>query len=83
MGHGDELAIVDAPAAVMTPAEGRPPIIEEFQAILDAAEGRAITIEDVERHAFYQRAAASFAIVQSGELRWWGNILIRKDAIKP
>ena len=74
---------VDAPAAVMTPAEGRPPIVGEFQAILDAAEGRAITIEDVERHAFYQRAAGCFAIVQSGELRWWGNILIRKDAIKP
>ncbi len=73
---------VEAPAAVMTPPEGRPPIISEFQSILDAAEARPIMIEDVERHAFYRRAADSFAILQSGELRWWGNILIRKDAIK-
>lgn len=121
MGHGDELAIVDAnfpaaaharrlihagglpspavlqavltllpldafvaaPAAVMTPPEGRPPVIAEFQALLDAAEERAVPIEDVERHDFYRRAAASFAVVLTGEPRWWGNILLRKGAIKP
>ncbi len=76
-------SFVDAPAAVMTPPEGRPAIINEFQALLDAAEGQAIVIEDLERHAFYKRAAASFAIVHTGETRWWGNILLRKGAIKP
>ena len=121
MGHGDELAIVDAnfpaatnarrlvqagghpsprvleavltllpldgfvaaPAAIMTLPEGRPPIADEFQRVLDAAEGRAVAIEDVERFAFYQRTAEAFAVVATGETRWWGNILLRKGAIKP
>ena len=121
MGHGDELAIVDAnfpgaanarrlvyaaglasplvleailtllpldasvtsPAAIMTPREGRPPIAAEFQRLLDAAEGGAVAIEDVERFAFYERTAAAFAVVATGETRWWGNILLRKGAIKP
>lgn len=121
MGHGDELAIVDAnfpaaanarrlvyaagltsplvleailtllpldtfvisPAAIMTPPEGRPPIATEFQHLLDMAEGSAVAIEDVERFAFYERTAAAFAVVATGETRWWGNILLRKGAIKP
>ena len=121
MGHGDELAIVDAnfaaasharrlvhaggsgspamlqailtvlpldsfvecPAAVMTPHEGRPPIIAEFQALLDAAEGHAVGIEDVERFHFYQRAGQAYAVVATGEKRWWGNILLRKGAFTP
>ena len=87
MGHGDEIAIVDAnfpaasharrlvqaggstapqvleavltllpldsfvacPAAVMTPQEGRPPIIGEFQVLLDAAESTSVGIEDVDQ----------------------------------
>jgi len=121
MGHGDELAIVDAnfpaganarrlvhasglsspavleavltllpldqfvasPAAIMTPPEGRPPIATEFQHLLNAAEGDAVVIEDVERFAFYARTAAAFAVVATGETRWWGNILLRKGAIEP
>ena len=121
MGHGDEIAIVDAnfpaasharrlvhaggltspavlaavlsvlpldsfvacPAAVMTPPEGRPPIIGEFQALLDVAEGKPVEIEDVERFHFYQRTAAAYAVVATGEARWWGNILLRKGAFKP
>ncbi len=119
MGHGDELAIVDAnfpattnarllihagglaspavaravlsllpldqfvsaPASVMTPPEGRPPIIGEFQAALDAAAGHAVTIEDLDRFVFYRRAAESFAIILTGETRRWGNLLLRKGVI--
>lgn len=121
MGHGDELAIVDAnfpaganarrlvhasglssptvleavltllpldqfvasPAAIMTPPEGRPPIAAEFQHLLNAAAGDPVVIEDVERFAFYARTAAAFAVVATGETRWWGNILLRKGAIEP
>jgi L-fucose mutarotase len=74
---------VAAPAAVMTPAEGRPPIISEFQALLDAAEGHAIVIEDVERYDFYTRTAGAYAVIATGEPRWWGNILLRKGAFRP
>ncbi len=76
-------SFVAHPTAVMTPAEGRPPIIGEFQILLDAAEGQAVAIEDVERHDFYRRAASAYAIIATGEPRWWGNILLRKGAFRP
>jgi len=37
----------------------------------------------IERHAFYNAAAACFAIVQTGERRFYGNILLRKGVIPP
>ena len=37
----------------------------------------------LERHAFYAAAAAAFAIVQTGERRFYGNILITKGVIPP
>ncbi len=74
---------VACPAAVMTPHEGRPPIISEFQALLNTAEGRTIEIEDVERFHFYHRTAQAFAVIATGEPRWWGNILLRKGAFQP
>jgi L-fucose mutarotase len=74
---------VTCPAAVMTPPEGRPPIIGEFQILLDAAEGRSIEIEDVARADFYRRAATAYAVIATGEPRWWGNILLRKGAFRP
>jgi L-fucose mutarotase len=37
----------------------------------------------IERHAFYRAAAACFAIVQTGERRFYGNILLRKGVIPP
>ena len=121
MGHGDELAIVDAnfpamtnarrlvqagglpapqvleavltllplddfvscPAAIMTPSQGRPPIAEAFQQVLDAAHDHPVAIEDIERFVFYQRAAAAFAVVATGETRLYGCILVRKGIIRP
>jgi L-fucose mutarotase len=32
----------------------------------------------LERHAFYQRAKGAFAIVMTGELRKYGNLLLKK-----
>jgi len=37
----------------------------------------------IERHAFYRAAATCFAIVQTGERRFYGNILLRKGVIPP
>jgi L-fucose mutarotase len=37
----------------------------------------------VERHAFYRAAAAAFAVVHTGEPRFYGNILLRKGVIPP
>jgi L-fucose mutarotase len=37
----------------------------------------------IARHEFYRAAAAAFAIVHTGERRFYGNILLRKGVIPP
>jgi L-fucose mutarotase len=124
MGHGDELAIVDAnfpaescarrllrvpgvesprllaailsllpldrfvaePAvtmAVVGDPTAEPEVCQEFRAVLARAEGRAVPLGRLERHAFYERTRQAFAVVQTGERRFYGNILIKKGVIPP
>ncbi|MFI4974118.1 MAG: RbsD/FucU family protein [Caulobacterales bacterium] len=123
MGHGDEIAIVDAnfPAtanarrlvradgvtatdmvraiaallplddfedlaafrmAVVGAPDEVPPVILAFADIL-RKEGYDRPIGAIERFAFYQRAAASYAIVATGERRYWGNLILKKGALPP
>lgn len=123
MGHGDEIAIVDA----NYPAEGAgPPVVrldgqtatETLDAVLTLmpldtfVEEQAIGMEVVgnprkreqthkdfdkiikrhepgmkltllERFAFYDRVGDAFAIVQTGERRLYGNVLLKKGIITP
>ncbi|MDB5886574.1 MAG: RbsD or FucU transport [Polaromonas sp.] len=124
MGHGDDLAIVDAnfPAAALAGKGGArlvqlaganaaqvlqavlqllplddfvpetawtmqavgdagavPGPVAEFAAALQAA-GEA-PASALERFAFYQRAQSAFVIVQTGEQRKYGNIVLRKGVI--
>jgi L-fucose mutarotase len=123
MGHGDEIAVVDAnfpaarhaqrliridgvpatrllaavlsvlplddfvaaPLATMAVVGGgdTPPVVAEFIAIARAAHGAELRSEALEREAFYVRARAAFAIVQSGETRLYGNVLLRKGVLRP
>lgn len=58
-------------------------IYGDFQSTLDAGnEGKSVSIEYVERHAFYERAKKCFAIVQTGERRQYGNIIIKKGVLR-
>ncbi|MFI4933334.1 MAG: RbsD/FucU family protein [Caulobacterales bacterium] len=123
MGHGDDIAIVDAnfPAeanaqrliradgvsatdmvravvsllplddfvetaafrmGVVGAPDEVPPVIGEFAAILKAA-GYERPIGVVERFAFYEQAAQSYAIVATGERRYWGNLILKKGALPP
>jgi L-fucose mutarotase len=123
MGHGDEIAIVDA----NYPAEGAGPEVirldgvsatDALEAILSLlpldtfVEDQAIGMEVVdnprrreqthkdfdrivkkhepemklallERFAFYDRVRDAFAIVQTGERRLYGNIILKKGIIRP
>lgn len=128
MGHGDDLALVDAnhPAetvashttsrtlirlpglgvddvleAVLTlfPLDdftpdpvrfmqvvGRPEETPEAVAAMEAVARRAGyggAFHRLERFAFYGAARAAFGVVQCGESRLYGNVLIRMGAIKP
>jgi|TARA_B110000503_G_C6859057_1_gene294041 L-fucose mutarotase len=124
MGHGDELAIVDAnfpaqslaqrclrldgvsatealsailtllpldsfdpmPALTMEvvgDAAQIPPVVVEFQAIIDRVADHPARLGALERFAFYQRARSAYAIVQTGEFRLYGNIILKKGIIQP
>lgn len=68
------MAVVGDPAAVPEP-------VREFQALVDAAAGRSVALEALERFAFYERARAAFAVVVTGERRPYGNILLVKGVV--
>ncbi|MEP7208235.1 MAG: RbsD/FucU domain-containing protein [Casimicrobiaceae bacterium] len=122
MGHGDELAIVDAnfpavtvgrrvieargsgsgqlleavltvfpvdaalvPAILTMAMRGAPGAVPEpvaeFGAILRAQGIGDAAVGSLERHAFYARARDAFAVVRTGELRPYGNILLVKGVV--
>lgn len=58
-----------------------PPAVQDFDAVLRRHGGAPSA--GLERFAFYQRAAAAFAIVATGELRVYGNILLKKGVVRP
>ena len=60
-----------------------PAVQAEVQAEVDAAEGRERTMVGVERFAFYAQAKQAFAVIQTGERRFYGCFLFRKGVIPP
>ena len=60
-----------------------PPVQAEVQKAIDAAEGRARPMLAVERFAFYDLARQSFAVIQTGERRFYGCFVLRKGVIPP
>ena len=60
-----------------------PPVQAEVQAMIDAAEGRARPMISIERYAFYDLARGSYAVIQTGERRFYGCFMFRKGVISP
>lgn len=60
-----------------------PEIIAEFQRIIDDRADMPAKIVSLERFAFYERAKQAYAIVQTGETRLYGNIILKKGVIPP
>jgi len=122
MGHGDEIAIVDAnfptatfsrrvvqlvgasasealdailsvfpldtsvvPAAftmeVIDDPEAVPEPVREFATVFTRHELAEAEIGRLVRNAFYERARNAFAVVRTGELRPYGNILLVKGVV--
>ena len=122
MGHGDEIAIVDAnfPAASLGPQvielrgasshevldavltlfpldtrvvpavhtmevvddpSAVPEPVMDFAAVFTQHRLADCEIGTLERHAFYDRAKRAFAIVRTGEMRPYGNILLAKGVV--
>lgn len=60
-----------------------PPVQLEVQAEIDRAEGRVRTMVGIERFAFYDVARSAYAVIQTGERRFWGCFMFRKGVIPP
>ena len=61
---------------------GMEPVMTEIQDILHRFEPNVHIIE-LDRPSFYARARHAFAIVQTGETRLYGNVILRKGVIRP
>ncbi|OYW52861.1 MAG: ribose ABC transporter [Rhodobacterales bacterium 17-64-5] len=60
-----------------------PPVQAEVQAEIDRAEGRPRPMVGVERFAFYDLARQAYAVIQTGERRFYGCFMFRKGVIPP
>ena len=60
-----------------------PDVQQEVQAEIDAAEGKPWPMVGIERYAFYERAKKAYAVIQTGDGRFYGCIALRKGVIPP
>ncbi len=77
-------SFVAEPALVMEvvgDAAAIPPVVEAFGRIVEATADNPAPLGRLERFAFYERARGAFAIVQTGESRLYGNIILKKGVI--
>ncbi len=70
------MEVVDAPAEI-------PAVQAEAQAAIDAAEGKPRPMISIERFAFYGMARDAYAVIQTGERRFYGCFMLRKGVIPP
>jgi L-fucose mutarotase len=67
---------------VVGDAGAKPPVVAEYERIV-AKHDPSVKVSSLERFAFYRRANAGYAMVQTGEERLYGNIILKKGVIRP
>ena len=60
-----------------------PAVQAEVQAQINRAEGRPRPMIGIERFAFYDEARKAYAVIQTGERRFYGCFIFRKGVIPP
>lgn len=68
------MEVVDEPDTIL-------PVMQEVQAEVSAAGGP--TLISIERFAFYDRAKQAYAVIQTGERRFYGCFGLRKGVVPP
>lgn len=79
-----ELDSYAQPLFMMAPVDGDqldPSVERRYRAALFPGAGPAI--ERLDRFAFYARAKAAFAVVMTGEVAKYGNIILKKGVTPP
>ena len=59
------------------------PCQAEVQTEIDAAEGKSWPMGTIERFAFYEVAKKAYAVIQTGERRFYGCFIFKKGVIPP
>ncbi len=70
------MEVVDAPDEV-------PQVQQEVQEAINHAEGAERKMVSIERFAFYDMAREAYAVIQTGERRFYGCFMLRKGVIPP
>ena len=60
-----------------------PPVQAEVQSVIDATQGAPRPMISIERFEFYDLAKQAFAVVQTGERRFYGCFMLRKGVVAP
>lgn len=77
---------VDSPCArieVVDDPDAEPEVCRAFQEVIDEAAGGRCKLTKIERFAFYERARDAFAVVQCGEHRLYGCVLLKMGVVRP
>ena len=69
------MEVVGEPATIL-------PVMEEVQTEVSAAGGPA-QMMTIERYTFYERSKQAYAVIQTGERRFYGCFALRKGVIAP
>ena len=86
------LSVMPLDSFVDTPAErmevvGKPkeiPLVQkEVQKVINKREGRSWPMGSVERFDFYDKARKAYAVVVTGETRFYGCFILKKGVIPP
>jgi L-fucose mutarotase len=60
-----------------------PAVQKEVQKVIDKAEGKSWPLKSIERFAFYDKAKKAYAVIQTGERRFYGCFVLTKGVISP
>ncbi|NWL87014.1 MULTISPECIES: L-fucose mutarotase [unclassified Paenibacillus] len=75
---------VDRPAVLMAVTPGDPvetPVWDRYKSIVAQYDTRSEVFDEVERFAFYERAKRAYAVVSTGELALYANIILKKGIV--
>ena len=60
---------------------GQVPVFGRMQSVIDQAEGRRVTMQALERFAFYEAAKTAFCIIRTADSGPYGCFILKKGVV--
>lgn len=79
-------SFVESPAntmQVVDDANATPPVVTMFQDVITRVADNPVSLGSIERFDFYERAKNAYAVIQTGERRLYGCIILKKGVLRP